>query len=101
MGDSWYIVGGGNNTSGCTDMLALDLSPLAADNTSEEPLTWSVVSQQDVRSAIVSEGLTVEAVPSAECLLAFGGYNGKYQNTVQVFKAGQLSNHVCSSRFYC
>ena len=78
-------------------MLALDLSPLAADNTSEEPLTWSVVSQQDARSAIVSEGLTVEAVPSAKCLLAFGGYNGKYQNTMQVFKAGQLSNHVCSS----
>ena len=74
-------------------MLALDLSPLAADNASEDPLKWSVVSQQDARSAVVSEGLTVEAVPSAKCLLAFGGYNGRYQNALQVFKAGE-SNSV-------
>lgn len=92
LGDSWYIVGGGNNTSGCTDMLALDLTPLAADNDTQEPLTWSVVDQQASRSAIVSEGLTVEAVPSAKCLLAFGGYNGKYQNALQVYKPGALSS---------
>lgn len=94
LGDSWYIVGGGNNTSGCTEMLALDLTPLAADEDSEEPLTWSVVNQEAARSAIVSEGLAVEAVPSAKCLLAFGGYNGKYQNALQIFKPGELSMSV-------
>ena len=88
LGDTWYIAGGGNNTSGCTDMLALDLLPLAEDSPSDEPLTWSIVSHADARGAIVSEGMTVQAVPSAKCLLAFGGYNGKYQNALQVFKAG-------------
>lgn len=91
LGDTWYIAGGGNNTSGCTDMLALDLSPLAGDSPSDEPLTWSTVSHADARSAIVSEGMTVQAVASAKCLLAFGGYNGKYQNALQVFKAGEQS----------
>lgn len=87
VGDSWYIVGGGNNTSGCTDMVALDLTPLAAsDQTDDATLTWSTVSQAEARSAIVSEGLTVEAVPFARCLLSFGGYNGKYQSALQVFR---------------
>lgn len=31
LGDTWFIVGGGNNTSGCADMYALDLSPLGVD----------------------------------------------------------------------
>ncbi len=88
LGDSWYIVGGGNNSSGCTDMLALDLTPLAASDQTDDPLTWSSVSQAESRSAIVSEGLTVEAVPYARCLLSFGGYNGKYQSALQVFRPG-------------
>ncbi|DBA75236.1 hypothetical protein WJX77_011618 [Trebouxia sp. C0004] len=86
IGDSWYIVGGGNNTSGCTDMVALDLRPLATSDQTDDPLTWSTVSQAESRSAIVSEGLTVEAVPHARCLLSFGGYNGKYQSALQVFR---------------
>ena len=88
LGDSWYIVGGGNNTSGCTDMVALDLTPLAASDQTDNPLTWSTVNQAESRSAIVSEGLTVEAVPYARCLLSFGGYNGKYQSALQVFRPG-------------
>lgn len=88
LGDSWYIVGGGNNTSGCTDMVALDLTPLATSDQTDAPLTWSTVSQAESRSAIVSEGLTVEAVPYARCLLSFGGYNGKYQSALQVFRPG-------------
>lgn len=31
LGDTWFIVGGGNNTSGCADMYALDLSPLGSE----------------------------------------------------------------------
>lgn len=89
IGDSWYIVGGGNNTSGCTDMVALDLTPLGSSDDTSLPLTWSVVSQAEPRSAIVSEGLTVEAVPYARCLLSFGGYNGKYQSALQIFKPGK------------
>lgn len=88
IGGTWFIVGGGNNTSGCTDTVALDLSPLAASDEADEPLTWSTVSQAEPRSAIVSEGLTVEAIPYARCLLSYGGYNGKYQSTVQIFKPG-------------
>ena len=68
--------------------MALDLSPLAASDEADEPLTWSTVSQAEPRSAIVSEGLTVEAIPYARCLLSYGGYNGKYQSTVQIFKPG-------------
>ena len=30
LGDTWFIVGGGNNTSGCADMYAHDLAPLGA-----------------------------------------------------------------------
>lgn len=30
LGNTWFVVGGGNNTSGCADMYALDLSPLPA-----------------------------------------------------------------------
>jgi len=88
IGNRWYIVGGGNNTSGCTDMVALDLTPLATSDQTDDPLTWSTVSQAESRSAIVSEGLTVEAVPYARCLLSFGGYNGKYQSALQVFRPG-------------
>lgn len=88
IGHTWYIVGGGNNNSGCTDTVALDLSPLASDQ-ADQPLTWSTVSQAEPRSAIVSEGLIVEAIPYARCLLSFGGYNGKYQSTLQIFKPGE------------
>ena len=52
-------------------------------------MTWSTVSQAEPRSAIVSEGLTVEAIPYARCLLSFGGYNGKYQSTLQILKPGE------------
>ena len=88
IGSHWYLVGGGNNTSGCTDMVALDLMPLGSSDNESEPLTWSTVSHAEARSATVSEGLTVEAVPYARCLLSFGGYNGKYQSALQMFKPG-------------
>ena len=31
LGNTWFIVGGGNNTSGCADMYALELSALGTD----------------------------------------------------------------------
>jgi hypothetical protein len=37
-------------------------------------------------SAIASEGLSLLAVPMAGCLVAFGGYNGRYHNAVHVYR---------------
>ncbi|KAK9821109.1 hypothetical protein WJX81_006949 [Elliptochloris bilobata] len=81
LGDTWYVAGGGNNASGCTDMLALDLGGLGA-----APLAWAPVTTAEPRSAIASEGLSLLAAPAAGALVAFGGYNGRYHNTVQVFR---------------
>lgn len=36
-------------------------------------------------------GLSLVAVRSAGALLAFGGYNGKYHNSAQVFRPGEGS----------
>ena len=34
-------------------------------------------------------GLSLVAVRSAGALVAFGGYNGKYHNSAQVFRPGE------------
>jgi hypothetical protein len=39
LGDIWYIVGGGNNVKGCSDLLAADLSGLPESG----KVTWHVV----------------------------------------------------------
>ncbi|KAK9814161.1 hypothetical protein WJX72_001384 [[Myrmecia] bisecta] len=77
----WYITGGGNNTSGCTETVCVDLTQLGSG-----PLRWQTVANAALRDPIASEGLSVLAVPAAACLLAFGGYNGKYHNTLQSFR---------------
>lgn len=82
LGDRLYIVGGGNNSSGCADLVCLDLSGLATG----QPLRWSPVTAAGARSAIASEGLSLTSVRSAGALVAFGGYNGKYHNTVHVYR---------------
>ena len=33
----WYILGGGNNARGCTDMVSLDLAPLVSSSSAAEP----------------------------------------------------------------
>lgn len=83
LGDAWYVAGGGNNAAGCADMLALDLGGLGA-----APLAWAPVATAEPRSAIASEGLSLLAAPGAGVLVAFGGYNGRYHNTVQLFRPG-------------
>lgn len=40
------------------------------------------------RSAIASEGLSLVGVPGSAALLAFGGYNGKYHNSLHIFRPG-------------
>ena len=39
---------------------------------------------------MASEGLSLLAVPSQGSLLAFGGYNGRYHSTVQLFRPGTV-----------
>ncbi len=83
LGDVWYIVGGGNNVKGCADLLAADLSQLAASGT----VTWHVVASVALRDPLSSEGIALVALPAERVLLAFGGYNGKYQSAVSIFRA--------------
>ncbi|GLC41365.1 hypothetical protein PLESTB_001019800 [Pleodorina starrii] len=87
LGDIWYIVGGGNNVKGCTDLLAADLSGLPATGT----VTWHVVTSVALRDPLSSEGISLVALPGERVLVAFGGYNGKYQNAVSLFRAPEGS----------
>lgn len=41
-----------------------------------------------VESAIASEGLSLQTVPMAGCMVSFGGYNGRYHNAVHVYRPG-------------
>ncbi|KAG2425945.1 hypothetical protein HXX76_013318 [Chlamydomonas incerta] len=83
LGDIWYIVGGGNNVKGCADLLAVDLAALPTSNT----LTWHVVTSVAIRDPLSSEGISLVMLPEPRVLVAFGGYNGKYQNAVSLFRA--------------
>jgi len=65
-------------------MVALDLQGLGRGGT----LCWSHVVDVEPRSALASEGLSLLAVPSAGIVVSFGGYNGKYHNSVHIFKPG-------------
>eukprot|EP00891_Asterochloris_glomerata_P009781 jgi/Astpho2/9781/gw1.00149.44.1_t len=87
LGDTLYVAGGGNNTSGCTDLVSLNLSPLGQANGEAKPLQWAVAIQSEARAPTASEGLSLVTSPSSRsgfvmCLIAFGGYNGKYHNIV-------------------
>ncbi|KAK2079446.1 hypothetical protein QBZ16_003138 [Prototheca wickerhamii] len=90
LGASWYVIGGGNNAAGCNDMYSLDVSALGArsDPDAEDAvaLTWSLVGRTPPESAVASEGLSLLPVPMAGCLVAFGGYNGRYNAAVHVYR---------------
>eukprot|EP00955_Chlamydomonas_euryale_P021782 229897-Chlamydomonas_euryale.AAC.15 len=89
IGATWYVVGGGNNVHGVSDMLALDLRGLTAG----APLEWRVVASVDTRDPLSSEGAALVALPpdgggdGSPTLLSFGGYNGKYHNTLSMMAA--------------
>ena len=65
LGDTLYVAGGGNNTSGCTDLVSLDLSPLSQANGEAKPLRWTVVAQSEARAPTASEGLSLVTSPSS------------------------------------
>eukprot|EP01023_Acetabularia_acetabulum_P009657 TRINITY_DN1435_c0_g2_i1.p1 TRINITY_DN1435_c0_g2~~TRINITY_DN1435_c0_g2_i1.p1 ORF type:complete len:572 (-),score=90.39 TRINITY_DN1435_c0_g2_i1:428-2143(-) len=89
LGHMWYIVGGGNNISGCTDMIALDLSSL-----NERRVVWQTITTVESPSSLASEGLSLLSHQTSNSLISFGGYNGVYHNDVSVFKVGQSERQV-------
>ncbi|EEC76477.1 hypothetical protein OsI_14214 [Oryza sativa Indica Group] len=78
VGENWYIVGGGNNKSGVSETLVLNMSTL----------TWSVVSSVEGRVPLASEGMTLvhSNYNGDDYLISFGGYNGRYSNEVFALK---------------
>lgn len=78
IGENWYIVGGGDNKSGVSETLVLNMSKLV----------WSVVTTVEGRVPIASEGLSLvsTSINGEDILISFGGYNGKYNNEVHILK---------------
>jgi hypothetical protein len=92
--------------AGCTDILAMDLSNLLTSSpapssttnttTSSSPtlLPLHMLGSTPPRDPLSSEGIALVLLPqpagSAPVLLAIGGYNGKYHNTVSVLRAPAL-----------
>ncbi|KAL7252847.1 hypothetical protein ACSBR1_007407 [Camellia fascicularis] len=76
--ENWYIVGGGDNKSGAPETLVLNMSKLA----------MSMLTNVKDRDPLASEGLSVSSavVDGEKILVAFGGYNGKYNNEVFVMR---------------
>ncbi|XP_010493996.1 PREDICTED: acyl-CoA-binding domain-containing protein 5 isoform X2 [Camelina sativa] len=84
IGENWYIVGGGDNKSGASETVVLNMSTLA----------WSVVTSVQGRVPLASEGLSlvVSSYNGEDVIVAFGGYNGSYNNEVNVFKPSHKSS---------
>ena len=85
----WYIAGGGNNSSACTDLLSLNLAGLDGTLVAETPsLQWESLAQSDPSASTATEGLSLSSISHVGLILAFGGYNGKYHNAAQVYRPG-------------
>lgn len=78
IGENWYIVGGGDNKSGVSETLVLNMSKLV----------WSVVTTVEGRVPIASEGLSLvsTSINGEDIVICFGGYNGRYSNEVHILK---------------
>ncbi|CAN1219859.1 Acyl-CoA-binding domain-containing protein 4, partial [Linum perenne] len=83
VGDNWFIVGGGDNKSGASETVVLNMSTLV----------WSIVTSVEGRVPVASEGLSlvVSSYNGEDVLLSFGGYNGRYINEVNVLKPSHKS----------
>ena len=80
VGSLLYILGGGDNTGGCSGLACLDVSNVGAGliawvdpDVNQEGMSW-----------LASEGLTLSYLEEDNTLLAYGGYNGKYLSTVSL-----------------
>ncbi|KAF5729456.1 acyl-CoA-binding domain-containing protein 4 isoform X3 [Tripterygium wilfordii] len=76
--DNWYIVGGGDNKHGCPETLVLNTTKLVL----------SMLTRVKERDPLASEGLSVcsALIDGERHLVAFGGYNGKYNSEVFVMR---------------
>ncbi|CAH9073741.1 unnamed protein product [Cuscuta epithymum] len=83
VGENWFIVGGGNNRSGVSETVVLNMSTLV----------WSVVTNVQGRVPLASEGssLTLSSCNGEDVIVSFGGYNGRYSNEVNVLKPSHKS----------
>ncbi|CAN6468140.1 unnamed protein product [Victoria cruziana] len=83
VGENWFIVGGGDNKSGVSETVVLNMSTL----------TWSIVTTVQGRVPLASEGLSlaVSSYNGEDILVSFGGYNGRYSNEVHVLKPSHKS----------
>ncbi|KAG6599226.1 Acyl-CoA-binding domain-containing protein 4, partial [Cucurbita argyrosperma subsp. sororia] len=83
VGENWFIVGGGDNKNGVSETVVLNMSTLV----------WSVVTSVQGRVPIASEGisLVVSSYGGEDILVAFGGYNGRYTNEVNVLRPSHKS----------
>ena len=87
LGAEWYIAGGGDNKAGCTDVWSLDVGG-AQQTDGSLGFSWREVDRVAPGSSIVSEGMDMVGIERERLLLTFGGYNGRYQNTVHAFRKG-------------
>ncbi|KAL4575254.1 hypothetical protein LXL04_022096 [Taraxacum kok-saghyz] len=76
--EKWFIVGGGDNKSGALETLVLDMATLVL----------SILTSVEKKDPLASEGLTISStlVDDEQFLIAFGGYNGTYNNEVFAMK---------------
>ncbi|KDP23494.1 hypothetical protein JCGZ_23327 [Jatropha curcas] len=83
VGENWFIVGGGDNKSGVSETVVLNMSTLV----------WSIVTSVEGRVPLASEGLSlvVSSYSGEDILVSFGGYNGRYSNDVNVLKPSHKS----------
>ncbi|KAL7235205.1 hypothetical protein ACSBR1_018652 [Camellia fascicularis] len=83
VGENWFIVGGGDNRSGVSETVVLNMSTLV----------WSVVTTVQGRVPLASEGLSLvlSSYNGEDILISFGGYNGRYNNEVSVLKLSHKS----------
>ncbi|KZV47323.1 acyl-CoA-binding domain-containing protein 4-like [Dorcoceras hygrometricum] len=83
IGENWFIVGGGDNKSGVSETIVLNMSTLV----------WSVVTIVQGRVPLASEGLSLvlSSYSNEDILVSFGGYNGRYNNEVNVLKPSHKS----------
>lgn len=83
VGENWFIAGGGDNKSGVSQTVVLNMSTLV----------WSVVTTVEGRGPLASEGLSLvlSSFNGEDYLVSFGGYNGRYSNEVNVLKPSHKS----------
>ncbi|KAK8633262.1 hypothetical protein V6N13_014108 [Hibiscus sabdariffa] len=82
--ENWYIAGGGDNKSGASETIVLNMSTLV----------WSVVTSVQGSVPLASEGLSlvVGSFNGEDILVSFGGYNGSYNSEVNVLKPSPKPN---------